>query len=612
MHRILSSLAACALTAHAGGALQAGATGVADRAAQEPPVTFTQHVAPIIFDACATCHRSGGAAPFSLLTYGEVRSRAGQIVDVTRRRLMPPWKPERGHGEFVGERRLTEAQIALLQAWLARGAIEGDPNLLPPPPAWSSEWQLGEPDLVLEPAPYSLRAGGADVYRNFVLPIATPTPRYIKAWQFLPGGSHALHHATMQFDATGASRRLDALDPEPGYEGLIPHTVQSPDGYFLGWTPGQLAYVAPEGMAWPVQPGTDLVMMLHLRPHGAQEQVRPRIGLYVTDAPSSRIPTMIRLTRQDLDIPAGSRRYRVADSFRLDVDVDAYAVQPHAHYLAREVKAFATRPDGTTEPLIYIRDWDFNWQDVYHYRRPIALPAGTTIQMEYVYDNSSQNARNPHAPPRRVTYGQRTTDEMAELWLQVVARSSSDRRTLARAVESKIVREEIVGREKMLEADPASTSLHDDVALLYVAIGALDQAARHFAETVRLDARSPAAHYNYGNVLLAQGEWEKAADHLARALALKPDYGLAHGGLGRLRRAQGRRAEAIQHLDDAVRFDPGDADAHHQLAAVLRLEGRLEEALPHYRHAVRIDPANAQARAELADLEQALLRINRP
>jgi tetratricopeptide (TPR) repeat protein len=275
------------------------------------------------------------------------------------------------------------------------------------------------------------------------------------------------------------------------------------------------------------------------------------------------------------------------------------------------VKAFATRPDGTTEPLIYIREWDFNWQDVYHYRRPIALPAGTTITMEYVYDNSSLNARNPHDPPRRVTYGQRTTDEMAELWLQVVARNPLDRRTLARAVELKIVREEIVGREKMLEGDPTSTSLHNDVALLYVAVGALDEAVRHFAETIRLDPRSPAAHYNYGNVLLAQGQRQKAAGHFTNALALKPDYGLAHSGLGRLRRAEGRPEEAIQHFRDAVRFDPGDADAHHQLAAVLRLQGRLEEALSHYRQVVQIDPANAPARAELADVEQKLLGTNR-
>jgi Flp pilus assembly protein TadD len=288
------------------------------------------------------------------------------------------------------------------------------------------------------------------------------------------------------------------------------------------------------------------------------------------------------------------------------VDVDAYAVQPHAHYLAREVRAFATLPDGATRPLISIREWDFNWQEVYRFRAPMFLPAGTTLAMEYLYDNSSQNARNPHDPPRRVTYGQQTTDEMAELWLQVAVRNPADRPALARAVESKITREEIVGREKMLEADWTSTSLHNDVALLYVAIGALGQAAQHFAETVRLDPRSPSSHYNYGNVLLGLGERERAAAHFANALALKPDHGLAHAGLGKVRRAEGRLDEAVHHFRDAVRLDPRDADALHQLAAALRQRGDLEQALVHYRQAIEMDPANAPAREELAELERQL------
>jgi tetratricopeptide (TPR) repeat protein len=319
---------------------------------------------------------------------------------------------------------------------------------------------------------------------------------------------------------------------------------------------------------------------------------------------------MVRLTRQDLDIPAGASGYRVTDSFKLDVDVDAYAVQPHAHYLAREVRAFATLPDGTTRPLISIREWDFNWQDVFRFRVPIFLPAGTTLAMEYLYDNSSRNPRNPHDPPRRVTYGQQTTDEMAELWLQVAVRNPGDRQTLARAVESKIAREEIIGREKMLEVSWNNISLHNDVALLYVAIGALDAAARHFAETVRLDPRSPSSHYNYGNVLLGLGERARAEEYFVNALALKPDYGLAHGGLGKVRRAEGRLQEAVQHFRDAVRLDPRDADARYQLASALRQQGDLEQALVHYRQAVQLDPANAPARRELADLEQRL-RTNR-
>jgi tetratricopeptide (TPR) repeat protein len=570
---------------------------------QDVTVTFTTDVAPIIFGACATCHRPGGAAPFSLLTYDDVRSRAEQIASVTRQRLMPPWKPEPGFGRFAGERRLTDEQIALFRRWIDQGRVEGDRALLPPRPTWSTEWELGEPDLVLETALYTLRADGEDVYRNFVLPVPIAEIRHVRAWQFLPGNSHVVHHATMQLDPAGASRRLDAQDPEPGYEGVIPHSVQSPDGYFLGWTPGQMTYVAPDGMAWPLRPGTDLVMMLHLRPHGRAEQVQARIGLYFSDTPPTRVPTVIRMTRQDLDIPAGETRYRATDEFRLDVDVDAYTIQPHAHYLAREVSASAILPDGRREPLLYIRDWDFDWQGVYHYERPVFLPAGTTIVMEYIYDNSAANPRNPHRPPRRVTYGQQTTDEMAELWIQVVARSAADRVRLTRSVEARIVREEIIGREHMLARDPTNTALRNDVALLYVTIGDLERAAGHFAGTLQLEPDSPAAHYNFGNTLLGLGRWESAADSFERALALRPDYALAHAGLGLARQGQARLEDAVRHFVNSLQFDPRDADTHHYLATALRALGRPQEAVTHYREALRIDPGHAPARAGLAAVE---------
>lgn len=528
---------------------------------------------------------------------------------------MPPWKPEPGHGEFVGERRLTDAQIATLRTWVDQGAVEGDPAALPPVPAWTGEWQLGEPDLILETAPYVVAPGSRDIYRNFVIPIprggrggGLDEVRYVRAWQFLPGNTHVVHHATMEFDATDAARRLDAQDPEPGYEGLIPHTVRRADGFFLGWTPGHTTYVAPAGMAWPLRTGDDLVMMLHLRPHDRPERVQAKLGLYFSDAPPSVTPILIRLTRQDLDIPAGESRYIVRDSFTLPVNVDAYTVQPHAHYLAKEVRAFATRPDGGREPLIYIRDWDFDWQGGYRYRQPVFLRAGTTVTMEYVYDNSGGNGRNPLIPPRRVTYGQQTTDEMAELWIQVATRNPADRLTLTRAVESHVVREEIVGREKMLERDPANTVWHNEVALLYAATGNLDRAAAHLAETLRLEPGSPAAHYNVGNVLLGQGRGDEAIAYFEKALALKPDYALAHDGLGLARRAQGRLDEAIEHHRDAVRLDPRDADARYHLAAALRLQGRGEEARAQYREALRIDPAHAAARAQLASLEQQLAR----
>src|SRR5262245_1153447 len=262
--------------------------------AQPPQIVFTQDVAPILFSACASCHRPEGIAPFSLLTYDDAKSHAAAIVDATEKRLMPPWKPEPGYGEFLDERRLTSDQIATLRRWVERGLVEGDPALFPRPPTWKGQWQLGTPDLVIETAPYTLRASGDDVYRNFVLPIEAASSRYIRAWEFLPG-SAAVHHATMQFDPTRSSRHLDEQDPEPGYEGLVPHSAMSPDGYFLGWLPGLTSNVAPPGMAWPLPTGADLIMMLHLKPVGKAEPIRSRLGLYFSDVPPQLQPTLIRM-----------------------------------------------------------------------------------------------------------------------------------------------------------------------------------------------------------------------------------------------------------------------------------------------------------------------------
>jgi Flp pilus assembly protein TadD/mono/diheme cytochrome c family protein len=553
-------------------------------------VTFTRDVAPILFSSCASCHRPDGIAPFSLLTYDDASGHAAEIVEATSHRVMPPWKPEAGYGEFLDERRLTSAQIATLKRWVDDGLLEGDPKLLPRPPTWSGQWQLGTPDLVIETAPYALRPSGDDVYRNFVLPIESTTQRYIRAWEFLPG-SAAVHHATMQFDSSRSSRRLDEQDPDPGYEGLVPHSAMSPDGYFLGWLPGLTSNVAPAGMSWPLPTGADLILMMHLRPAGKAETIRARLGLYFSDAPPRLQPTLIRMTRQHIDIPPGERRYVVTDAFTLDVDVELYTIQPHAHLLAREVRSYATLPDGSRKWLLSIRDWDFNWQGIFRYAHPQFLPAGTTITFDFTYDNSTANRHNPHRPPQRVTYGQHTTDEMAELWLQVVTRNPADRPRLARAARERIVREEIVGTEKRLEGDPTNTALHDDVALLHAEAGHFDRTAKHFAETVRMRPDSATAHYNLGNALFRAGHRKEAIESLRRAVSLDANYALAHDGLGVALHAEGKLAEASEHYRRAVELDPGNADARSHLAVALRQQ-------------LALDPRQEVITRELADLER--------
>jgi Flp pilus assembly protein TadD len=568
--------------------------------AQQTTITFTKDVAPIVFAHCSGCHRPGGSS-FDLLSYADVRRRAQAIVTATRTRYMPPWKPEPGAGEFVDVRRLSDAQVDVFRQWVAQGTVEGDPAALPTLPQWSSDWTLGKPDLVLMmDRPYVLRAGGDDMYRHFVMRIPIPSARYVKAWEFRPGNPRVVHHATMEIDRSGASRRLDEQDPEPGYEGLIAHSAAAPDGYFLDWAPGHTPYTAPPGMAIPLQPGSDLVLMLHLRPSGKPESVQASVALYFADAPPTRVPALLRLTRQDLDIPAGQKSFVATGSYRLPVALDLITVQPHAHYLARQIESTATLPDGSTKRLLSITSWDFNWQGVYRYAKPVELPAGTTVTMHWTYDNSLENPFNPNRPPRRVTYGQRTSDEMSELWFQVVPRSQQDRDAFTRDLRTRLILEEIKGYEAMLRADAGNSALHDDVALLYAATGNRQQAVAHFGESARLHPESAAAQYNLATALFSLNRTDEARRGFEKAVSLDPAYANGYRGLGILLQSEGKLDGAESNYRRALSLAPDDAVAHHNLGVLLHSRNQLAEAVDEYRSAVRLSPDYADAHYGLA------------
>ena len=289
---------------------------------------------------------------------------------------MPPWKPAADSAAFIGDRRLSEREVALVRKWVDAGAPEGDRDSLRPPPQSAGGWLWGGPDLVLALPTYALRADGADVFRNFVVTVPGRGTHYVRALQFRPR-SRAVHHANIRIGPTPASRALDEADPAPGYEGMILHSADYPDGHFLGWTPGQ-APPPSRDLAWRLDGATDFVVQLHLRPTGRVEQIAPLIGLYFTEDPPARTPAIVRLGRQNLDIAPGDAAYRVSDSFVLPVEAQVVAIQPHAHYRARDVVVSATLPDGSHRSLIHIADWDFNWQDQYRLADPVSAPAGTT------------------------------------------------------------------------------------------------------------------------------------------------------------------------------------------------------------------------------------------
>jgi tetratricopeptide (TPR) repeat protein len=564
-----------------------------------PTITFTKDIAPIVYSQCVSCHQPDGPAPFSLVTYDEVRRHAAQIASVTTSRYMPPWKPEPGFGDFVGERRLSDAQIATIARWVESDALEGDRPDLPVAPRWNAGWQLGAPDLVVTLPEYTLRAGGTDVFRNFVVAVPGSGRRYVRGMEFRPG-SRAVHHANIRVDPTPASRRLDEADPEPGYEGMILHSADYPDGHFLGWTPGQAPPLASNDLAWRLDAGEDLVVQLHLQPTGKPERVRPSIGLYFSEGQPARTPTILRLGRQNLDIPAGARDYRVTDEYVLPVNAEIRAIQPHAHYRARSVSASAVLPNGTRRPLIAIRHWDFNWQDQYRYASPFWLPAGTKLEMEYVFDNSDANVRNPSHPPERVSWGWRSSDEMADVWIQVMTKDASDRTRLAADARRKMAVEDAVGCETLIARQPDYAELRNDAANLYLELGQPLDALRHFEVVARLQPQSAPARYNVGVALEAAGRPAAAAPQYEAALRLDPAYSLAHNNLGSLRLAEGRVDEARREYEGAVASGPGNAEARNNLGAAILASGDAAAAIPHLRRAIELRPVYPEAHFNLA------------
>ena len=579
------------------------------------PITFNKQIAPLMFTRCAPCHRPGESAPFSLLSYTDANKHAMQIATVTKSRFMPPWLPEtppeappeappQQGQNFQGERRLTEAEIALFQSWAAQGSPEGDARDLPPTPRFTQGWQLGEPDLIVKiPGAYTLPATGGDVFRNFVLTANVTGTRYVKAVEIRPGNKRVVHHANLLVDRARGSRALEGKDGQPGFPGMdinIESDVFDPDGHFLFWKPGTVPFVEADGMSWRLEKDTDLVLNMHLQPSGKPEPVTAMVGLYFTDKPPQRFPMLVQLEHDGaLDIPAGRKDFVVTDQLKLPVDVDVLGIYPHAHYLGKDLLASATLPSGEKTTLIHIKHWDLNWQAVYRYEKPVSLPKGSVISMRYTYDNSEDNAANPNRPPKRVVGGNLSTDEMSHLWLQVVPPGKQD---------SRMVLQEALVRHT-LEKYPADFSAHYNLGALLQYRDQPAEAESQFRAALAAKPENVTVLNSLGASLQAQGKLEDAAVHLEHALSLTPGYVDAHYNLGTLRLAQGRPDQAALHFRVVVENKPDDAAARDHLAEALQqsgnslyAQGKLEEAISTFRELVQIRPDDAGLHNDLGVL----------
>jgi peroxiredoxin len=391
-------------------------------------ITFNRHVAPILFQNCVRCHRPGEVGPFSLLTYNDASKRADFIRDVTADGRMPPWKPHPGAGVFLDASRLSAREKDVIRVWAETGCKEGDPIDLPVPPKFTDGWQLGQPDLVITmPEPYRLPADAPDVYRSF--PIAIPLDRdaIVTGIEFRPDNRRIVHHSRAYLDQTGDARRRDSSDPEQGFTGWFAETggLDLPYPGIGAWTPGMTPRFAPDGVGRMIPRGSDVVLQVHYHATGKPESDRSSVGFFFAKNPISKTMAGFTLCTAQIDIPAGVTRHKIIVSTRMKADVHLYTVVPHAHYLCREFRLAATLPDGTIQPLLWIMDWDLDWQDQYRYAKPVRLPKGSIVTLAAYYDNSDDNPRNPNTPLRRVRYGIGTNDEMCACHLEFLPDDAS-------------------------------------------------------------------------------------------------------------------------------------------------------------------------------------------
>jgi hypothetical protein len=541
------------------------------REGQAEGPTFNRDVAPIIFENCVGCHHPGGNTPFSLVSYADVRKRSKLIRKVTAERFMPPWMPEQGHGDFVGVRRLNTQQVTTITAWVNSGSPEGKASDLVVLPKWTGDWQLGAPDIVVTMAePFKLPAEGPDVYRNFVIQSAITNDVFLRALEFRPG-SGVVHHAFVFFDSTGSARRLDSHEAEYGYPGMDPgEGARAADAVFCSWQPGKRASEAPQGFSTRLAKGTDLILQMHMRCSGKPELVKPQVALYFTKDPPTRFSQLMFLRSVRIDIPAGSTEYAVESSYKLPVDVEVLSVLPHMHYLGKEAHAWAELPDGTRREMLLIKRWNFDWQGDYRYTSPIALPKGTTLRMRYTYDNSAGNPRNPNHPPRGVTYGLLSSDEMGEFWLQVAVRNNDDLLLLRREYERTYTLPDALARaEVMVSLHPHDPEERIRLARSLVVLQRPDEALQELQRSMDDDATIAEAYYVMGGIFSKRNDAEKARLAFERAIELDPLHAKAHNNLGWVLFATGQREAAIRHLKKAVELDPTDELARKNLARAL-------------------------------------------
>jgi len=409
--------------------------------AEPQQITFSEHIAPIIYKNCSSCHRPGEAGPFSLLTYQDAKSRSALMKFVTKTRFMPPWPADASYTHFVDEKVLTQDEIDLIVRWVDEGCAIGDSSKIPPIPIFPKGSQLGTPDFVIKFRDvYKIKGNNQDQFLLMRIPYEIPEDKFISVIEVIPDNRKLLHHINAQLLSYEFEKKKDVfpgrvflnLDSFPdkliAYKELglanddgltFPMLTQSVTNYLPGVTPP----LYPDGIGGfkMTRKGALFLKDIHYGPSRVDTTDETFFNVFFAKQPSKR-PTQefqmgtfgISPTVPELIIPPNEIK-TFTSTYQVPFDISILTVNPHMHLLGKTFWAYAVSLKGDTIPLIKINKWDFRWQYFYTFKKMVKIPKGSTIHTVGVFDNTRENPNNPFSPPQLVSEREgsmRTSDEM--------------------------------------------------------------------------------------------------------------------------------------------------------------------------------------------------------
>jgi hypothetical protein len=400
--------------------------------------TFSKDVAPIVYRNCTTCHHPGGLGPFSLVDYDSAKDETDKIEKAVSTGYMPPWHAEGPRGVFRNDRRLSDADKKIILDWIANGAQQGDSNDLPPKPDYPTGWAIGTPDLVVSmPQDYTVPASGMIEYQYFSVPTNLTEDKWVQAIEIQPGAREVVHHVLVYAfvppppPAPGAVPSTPATRPPgspPPTPVLIPNRAWSATprvprldslnapprqlGSLIGTTaPGTNVVEFTKGTALKLRAGTILTFQMHYTAHGHEMKDRSRVGFrFATEKPDEEIFAS-QFINGSFTLPAGAKDVAVPAEITAGQPIRIWGLFPHTHLRGTRWRYTLVKPDSTSEVILDMPHYDFNWQTYYLFDKPLDIPAGSKILSTAWYDNSADNKHNPD-PTKAVTWGEQTWDEM--------------------------------------------------------------------------------------------------------------------------------------------------------------------------------------------------------